>query len=282
MLQGYFHTGEDTILKKYDVFEHYLLDIHIRHRTYILMKMLLLSLMSLLVFTHDNDVTLADDLSGAWTLEAFDGSDMTNSGALLIMDGYLFYTEYNIEKKEFVGSMGGQFTTQGEKLMLKVEFDTWNDTNIGGTMVNEISVRNGKLNVRYKSPDGDVDEMVLKRSDDGKGDLAGAWRITDRMRNGEMTAMQMGPRKTIKMITGSRFQWAAYNPETKQFSGTGGGKITLENGKYTEHIEFFSRNADRVGASLTFDYSVDGIKWTHSGLSSSGSPIKEIWTRQNQ
>ncbi|MBO6761639.1 MAG: membrane or secreted protein, partial [Roseivirga sp.] len=118
------------------------------------------------------------------------------------------------------------------------------------------------------------------RIDDGNSDLAGAWRITDRMRNGEMQAMQLGARKTIKMITGSRFQWAAFNPETKQFSGTGGGKVTLKDGKYSEHIEFFSRNPDRVGADLTFNYEVNGDKWTHSGLSSSGDPIKEIWTRQ--
>ena len=125
-------------------------------------------------------------------------------------------------------------------------------------------------------------KYVFERVDLGKGDLAGAWRITDRMRNGEMTAMRQGARKTIKMITGTRFQWAAYNPETKQFSGTGGGSITLKDGKNTEHIEFFSRNKDRVGASLTFDYEVNGNKWDHSGLSSSGNPISEIWTRQNQ
>ena len=35
-------------------------------------------------------------------------------------------------------------------------------------------------------------------------------------------------------------------------------------------------------AQLTFDYKVDGIKWDHSGFSSSGNPIREIWTRQNQ
>ena len=110
--------------------------------------------------------------------------------------------------------------------------------------------------------------MVFSRIDDATGDLAGAWRITQRMRQGAMTAMRQGPRKTIKMITGTRFQWAAFNPETKQFSGTGGGSITLEDGTYTEHIEFFSRNKDRVGASLTFDYKVDGINWDHSGMSS--------------
>lgn len=100
------------------------------------------------------------------------------------------------------------------------------------------------------------------------------------MREGEMQAMRQGPRKTIKMITGTRFQWAAFNPDTKQFSGTGGGTAEMKDGKYIEHIEFFSRNADRIGATLSFDYKVDGDKWGHSGKSSAGNPIREIWTRQ--
>ena len=95
-----------------------------------------------------------------------------------------------------------------------------------------------------------------------------------------MSAMTLGARKTIKMISGTRFQWAAFNSETKQFSGTGGGTVILENGKYNEHIEFFSRNPDRVGADLSFDFKVDGNKWDHSGKSSTGSPIREIWTKQ--
>jgi len=89
-----------------------------------------------------------------------------------------------------------------------------------------------------------------------------------------------GPRKTLKILSGTRFQWAAINPETKQFSGTGGGTYTFENGKYTENIEFFSRDNSRVGASLTFDGEVSGDKWKHSGNSSTGNPIAEIWTRE--
>ena len=43
----------------------------------------------------------------------------------------------------------------------------------------------------------------------------------------------------MKILTGSRFQWIAYNTETKQFFGTGGGSYTAKNGVYTENIEFF-------------------------------------------
>jgi hypothetical protein len=80
--------------------------------------------------------------------------------------------------------------------------------------------------------------------------------------------MQLGARRTLKILTGTRFQWAAINIETKEFFGTGGGRYTFENGKYTEHIEFFSRDSSRVGASLGFDGKIESGAWHHSGLSS--------------
>ena len=119
-----------------------------------------------------------------------------------------------------------------------------------------------------------------KRVDAGKAPLAGVWHITHRMQNDALTAIhQTGPRKTIKILTGTRFQWAAINPETKEFSGTGGGTYTFENGKYTEHIEFFSRDSSRVGAALVFDDKMVNGGWHHTGLSSRGEKIYELWGR---
>ncbi|MBK8310764.1 MAG: hypothetical protein IPL04_07545 [Chitinophagaceae bacterium] len=54
---------------------------------------------------------------------------------------------------------------------------------------------------------------------------------------------------------------------------------TLKDGKYTETIEFFSRDSSRVGASLSFDYSLKEGVWIHQGLSSKGAPIYEEWSR---
>jgi hypothetical protein len=51
------------------------------------------------------------------------------------------------------------------------------------------------------------------------------------------------------------------------------------NGKYTENILFFSRDNSRVGAQLTFDGKIEDGNWHHSGLSSKGDPIYEIWSR---
>ena len=61
----------------------------------------------------------------------------------------------------------------------------------------------------------------------------------------------------MKILSGSRFQWIAYNTETRQFMGTGGGTYLTANGKYIEQIEFFSRDNSRVGAKLDFEFKLD-------------------------
>ena len=123
-------------------------------------------------------------------------------------------------------------------------------------------------------------KTTWNRIDTGDGELAGLWQITARTQNGQMVEMKQGPRKTIKLITGTRFQWMAINPETKEFSGTGGGTYTLINGKYTETLEFFSRDNSRVGASLSFEAKIEENRWIHSGKSSKGEPINEIWSKR--
>jgi len=233
-----------------------------------------------LSFGHDRvgKVNL-NALEGAWEMEIEGGQSQNMRTVMTLQAPYVFISMFNVETKEFYGSQGGMVELLGNTVKYRVEFHTTDANEIGKEYEIIADLKRNKMTTTVEI-DGIKESAVYKRIDDGNSDLAGSWRITDRMRDGEMQAMRLGSRKTIKMITGTRFQWVAFDPESKRFSGTGGGTVTIENGKYTEHIEFFSRNADRVGASLTFDYVVDGDKWTHSGFSSSGNPIKEIWTRQ--
>jgi len=111
------------------------------------------------------------------------------------------------------------------------------------------------------------------------GALNGAWLMSGRIRDGETQQRDTNrPRKTMKILSGTRFQWIAYNTETKKFMGTGGGTYTTNDGKYVENIEFFSRDDTRVGANLDFNYELKEGNWHHSGLSSKGNPIHEIWS----
>jgi hypothetical protein len=208
-------------------------------------------------------------LNGAW--HSTDGSI---EQSLIVADGYCMLTRYDKSNKKFIHSFGGPLTAAGNKISLTVEFNSGDKTHVGKTMDYDFSISNNKLASNIGGA-----KTEWQRTDDGKSDLAGNWRITQRKQDDKMVDMPLRARRTLKLLTGTRFQWAAINIETGEFSGTGGGTYTFANGKYTEHIEFFSRDSSRVGASLSFDGKVENGNWIHSGLSSRGDPIYEIWSR---
>lgn len=212
-----------------------------------------------------------DQPNGAWQLK-MNGHDFV----LLFMDGYFTATEYT--KDEFINTWGGPFSTNGNIIKVKKEFDTYDKEETGTELTMNFSVKDDQLIITGD----DGKSATYTRIDNGKAPLAGVWKITGREQDGKLVDIhQTGPRKTLKMLTGTRFQWFAINPETKQFSGTGGGTYTFENGKYTENILFFSRDNSRVGASLEFDGKLVDGNWHHSGLSSKGDKIYEVWGRVN-
>lgn len=220
--------------------------------------------------------TSAQTLAGAWEaiIEA-DGKKLRN--VAIFSEGHQVATFYDAETGAFVSTNGGTWSLEGNQLSETVEFDTQSPERVGTTGVFEIELAENEL--RAKETD-----IVWKRLDKGgPGNLAGAWLISGRMRNGELQKRDTNrPRKTMKILSGSRFQWIAYNTETKEFMGTGGGTYTTIDGKYTENIEFFSRDDNRVGASLQFDYELRDGDWHHSGLSSKGKPIYEVWSLRNK
>ena len=211
-------------------------------------------------------------IEGAWRL---------NKGAEEIVkiyaDGYFMLATYNKANKTFVRAEGGTYTLNGKDYIETIEFDTQDSTRVGTTWKNgKIShLTAHKLMFQIKALE------VWERIDQSATSLTGNWRITARAdANGNMNPMQRSARKTLKILSGTRFQWAAINTDTKQFFGTGGGTYTAKDGKYVETLEFFSRDNNRVGAVLPFDFEVKGSDWIHSGLSSKGDKINEVWSRE--
>ena len=211
-------------------------------------------------------------MTGAWRLVEPSGATVM----LTLTDAYLMQTTY--EPNRFVGSRGGTYQQTTDQLRLMVEFDSQDSSRVGQTETYRVTVRDGKL--VWNSPAGN---QTFSRVDEPSAQtpLAGLWRIAGRANDaGQVTTMQRGARKTLKLLTGSRFQWAAINPETKQFSGTGGGTYVLKDGQYTETIDFFSRDNSRVGRSLTFGAEVSQTEWRHTGQSSTGGRVDEVWSRE--
>lgn len=209
-------------------------------------------------------------LSGAW--KAQNGSE---EYSLIAADNYLMLTKFDKPNKKFVSSFGGKTRLLGKKLMVTIEFNTADKSQIGKTVEYLWDAKTATVSSNIS---GSTQNWRIV--DQGRGNLTGNWRFLQR-KDGDKFSEEtpLRARRTYKLLTASRFQWAAVNVETGEFFGTGGGNYTFKDGKYTENIEFFSRDSSRVGASLGFDAALKDGNWHHSGKSSKGDPMYEVWGR---
>lgn len=220
----------------------------------------------------------AQSLDGAWKMVLQNGKPVTDQEYIKIyQDDYFAFGVKNTADNAFIGAGGGPYKFADGKYSETLDFFTLNPLQVGTTTPFKAELSGDKLILTANTNEGMLVETWEKISD-AEDALTGNWVITGRKRDGEVSRSTPGARRTVKILSGGRFQWIAFNSETKEFSGTGGGTYTAVNGKYTENITFFSRDNSRVGASLGFDFEVVDGEWHHSGLSSTGSPIYEIWT----
>jgi len=233
------------------------------------MKKIVLILHVLAFATHLS----AQSLIGAWQMTTTDEAGREIKNVVIFSEKHQVATWHDLKTGEFISCNGGGWSQDGNVLTETVEFDTNTPERVGTEVAFEIQFDDNKLSaVDYN--------IVWSRIDDGSpGLLSGAWLITSRMRSGQMQSISTDrSRKTMKILSGTRFQWIAYDTESKEFKGTGGGTYTTTNGKYTEKIEFFSRDISRVGASLEFDFELKLGDWVHSGKTSKGDPLYEFWS----
>jgi len=215
-------------------------------------------------------------LVGAWERIYTPENGQELKSIVIFSDNYQTISTYELSSGKFISSNGGSWNLKANLMSETVEFDTENNERVGDTIEFEIKLKENELSI--------VDsDMIFKRIDSGKpGKLQGAWLMSGRVRDGKKQLRDVNrPRKTMKILSGTRFQWIAYNTETKQFMGTGGGTYTTINGEYKESIDFFSRDDSKAGIELKFDYNIIDNEWNHQGFSSKGDPLHEIWIKRN-
>lgn len=179
---------------------------------------------------------------------------------LIIDSEYLVVTEFNKTSGAFVKTYGGYYEIEGDSYQVSLEFNS--DFEKDSIKSIELTKDNNWRNISKP-----------------KSMLQGKWVMSGRYNNGEFRTRDTNlPRKTMKVLIDGFFQWIAFNTETFRFSGSGGGEYEAVDGKYIEKIQYFSRDDSRVGAELDFNYEVKEGDWYHSGLSSKGNPINEVWT----
>ena len=211
----------------------------------------------------------SQNITGAWTRNLD-----TAVQYLMVVDNYFTVSTFNLEEKKFISTRGGTAIVEKGKMSGTIEFNTIDRSEVKSSYGYDLKLKENTLVLPLEG-----NSKKWLRVDEANQALAGNWSITGREQAGVMTPIKPAARKTIKILSGTRFQWAAINMETGEFFGTGGGHYTFKDGAYTEHIEFFSRDASRVGTSLSFKAEINNGEWHHSGLSSKGEKIHEVWRR---
>tara|TARA_B100000963_G_scaffold109407_1_gene95245 strand:+ start:510 stop:1175 length:666 start_codon:yes stop_codon:yes gene_type:complete len=178
---------------------------------------------------------------------------------ILMDDEYFVETQFTTKPNQFIKTIGGFYQKKGNNLMVALEFNS--------NFLND-SIKHIVIN----------DQDRWKEISKTNLPLQGKWLMAGRV-NGhqERKTDTNRPRKTMKILIEGFFQWIAYNTESFSFHGTGGGTYTAKDGSYTEMIDYFSRDNNKVGISLDFEYAKKGMDWHHQGFSSKGDPLHEIW-----
>lgn len=216
-------------------------------------------------------------LPGAWEATYTEVNGRPARLMMIVSPTHMAMTAYYADDGEFIATLGGAWRGDWDHFSITYEFDSSDTAKVGS-----VARMPFEINGNFLIFNGN---RYWNRVDDNTGGaVAGAWEITGRKVDGEMkdlSARRQGPRKTMKILSGTRFQWIAFDTETKSFSGTGGGTYTTDaNGLYTEKIDFFSRDQSRVGKQLSFDYELRKGDWIHQGQSSKGQPIHEVWSKR--
>ncbi|MBY0433096.1 MAG: membrane or secreted protein [Cyclobacteriaceae bacterium] len=147
------------------------------------------------------------DITGAWQT----GTDEART-VLIIAPKQYAVSVYNLNDKTFAGTYGGQWRMDKNQFVELQEFNTLQPDRIGVEQASALRAEKEKLMIGTQE---------FTRVDKGApGVLAGAWLITGRMTDKGLQTITPGARKTMKILSGTRFQWIAYNSETKEFFGT--------------------------------------------------------------
>ena len=193
--------------------------------------------------------------------------DKNGISTRVILDkDYIVLSKFESESGNFISTLGGYYKP-GESLNLN---EYVYDVNLEfNSNYDQDSIKNLSIIKTSKWKNISKTNDILK----------GKWVMSGRYNNGEFRTRNTDlPRKTMKILIDGFFQWIAFNTETFKFSGSGGGEYETIDGKYIEIIQYFSRDDSRVGAELDFNYEIKNEDWLHTGLSSKGKPINEVWS----
>jgi len=234
------------------------------------MKLFYLLILSIL----SSGLLKAQQLNGAW--QKVDKNSKDIKSIKLFSDNY-FTSSTRLESSgEFVSASGGTYSLSKLDYIENYEIHS-NSRAVTGSYINySYQIENDTLKLKDRNS---RNKETWVKIDSAEKEKITCWKIHKAFRDSKWTTIEDKPRKTLKMLTDNHYQVLALNSQTGEFFGSSGGKWTFENDKHNEIIQFFSKNPNMVGDTLSFNKEIKDSIWSHNGKSSEGEYIKERWKK---
>lgn len=212
-----------------------------------------------LLFTAINSLAVAQTV---YEFSEKNSAGLEEVHRLLIDENYFIESVFISSPATFISTKGGFYQKEGNTYKVYFEF-------------NSDFEKDALKSKNYTKDDSWETQNASTQ------DLSGKWLMGGRINDEGLSRRDTSrTRKTMKVLFRDCFQWIAFDTASMKFSGSGGGKYVIDQAKYIEQIEYFSRDNSRVGAELSFDYEIVDGQWHHKGLSSKGDKFHEIWVKR--
>ncbi len=243
-------------------------------------------------------------LQGAWRCVAAkygstrDFQDVPASTKMikLVTGTHFTWVRVNSDTMEISSAGGGPYTADGDSYTETVEYglamgnligeeqkftweadgDKWSHS---GTL--SIGLKIAEVWERMKpSVDPASAESATERNSPATP-LLGAWKLVAGKYGDAAEFEDASPEETmIKLVTDTHFIWVRFDSKTKEVSHAAGGRCSVSDDKYTEHIEYGIGPVMQLkGTKQPFTWKLEGDRWHHSGTLSNGTRLEEIFER---
>lgn len=222
----------------------------------------------------------AQILNGAWRLVEQNDQPVKHEVIKLYSNSYFTYSAHDKATGKFIRAKGGLYTLNDLSYKEHLEIDSNDPLYSGTTMEFVVSLSDSEMMVTNLNTG--EQEKWQKFDDADNYQMAYCWRIHKKKdkANEDWSTIAYAPRKTLKLLTNNRYQVLALNSKTGQFVGSSGGTWSSEgDNTYMEHIEFFSKDQNNVGRSLTFQKTFEDGLWLHTGKTTNDEAMMEKWIR---
>ena len=195
--------------------------------------------------------------------QVYSFADGEKTHRVFLDENYLIETVFKTDDGFFVLSRGGFYTSENGSYNVQFEFNS--------------NFEKDRLSTKKYDHKENWKDISFPNQN-----LEGKWLMAGRVKpEGEQRRDITRSRKTMKILLNGYFQWIAFDTANMSFKGSGGGTYTAKEGAYVETLDYFSRDPEKVGKILPFEYTQKQNEWYHKGYTSKGAPMHEIWHKRN-